>query len=330
MAPSTTIANPALWKIQGWTKTDFSKSSISFAEILSGGPPKDGIPSIDKPRFKTIKNLTTIETPKPQSPVIGLEINGDARAYPLSILIWHEIVNDSVGNTPVTVTYCPLCNAAIVFDRRDPSLKSQTGKSLKSNVLEFGTTGKLRHSDLIMYDRQTESWWQQFTGTAIIGKMLGTQLKIVPSRLESYAEFQKRHPNGKVLIPNNPNLRAYGKNPYVNYDTAKLPFLYRGEMPKGINPMARVVVIAKSSTPTAISLRLLRDKRRLKIGNITLSWRKGQASALDTAKIDMGRDVGTVIAWKKMPDGTRKDIAYDLTFAFVFHAFHPKYPIRTK
>ena len=98
-------------------------------------------------------------------PVIGLVVNGDARAYPLKILIWHEIVNDTVGGVPVTVTYCPLCNSAIVFER-----------TVDGRVLDFGTTGKLRNSDLVMYDRQTESWWQQFSGTAIVGAMTGTKL----------------------------------------------------------------------------------------------------------------------------------------------------------
>ena len=121
---------------------------------------------------------------------------------PLRILIWHEIVNDEVGGTPVTVTYCPLCNSAIVFDRRVPA-----------HVLDFGTTGKLRNSDLVMYDRQTESWWQQFTGEAIVGSLTGTELKLIPSRLEFFGEFRTRHPGGKVLIPNNPELRTTGATP---------------------------------------------------------------------------------------------------------------------
>ena len=154
------------WQQEGWTKTDFSKSRVSWLEIVSGGPPKDGIPSIDNPIFKAVagdKELT------PRDPVIELAIGGDARAYPLRILIWHEIVNDTVAGVPVTVTYCPLCNSAIVFDRRVPP-----------HVLDFGTTGKLRNSDLVMYDRQTESWWQQFTGEAIVGALTGTQLKLLP------------------------------------------------------------------------------------------------------------------------------------------------------
>ena len=148
-------ATPAQWRIEGWNKTDFNKTSIDFTEILSGGPPKDGIPSIDNPKFVELDKMSDLAGTEP---VIGLEINGDARAYPLRILIWHEIVNDVIGGTPIAVTYCPLCNSAVVFDRR-----------FEGKVLDFGTTGKLRNSDLVMYDRQTESWWQQFIGTAIVG-----------------------------------------------------------------------------------------------------------------------------------------------------------------
>ena len=305
-------ATPARWRMEGWNKTDFSKKSIDFREILSGGPPKDGIPSIDNPKFVPLADVSGLADTEP---VIGVEINGDARAYPLQILIWHEIVNDTVGGTPVTVTYCPLCNSAIVFDRR-----------FEGKVLDFGTTGKLRNSDLVMYDRQTESWWQQFIGTAIVGEYTGKELKGIPSRLESFANFKARNKKGKVLIPNSDNMRAYGRNPYAGYDTASAPFLYSGEMPKGINPMARVVVVKIDGKPQAVSLAILRKKGVMELGSVTLSWQKGQNSALDTTRISKGRDVGNVIAQRKTASGTQ-DIIYDVTFAFVFHAFHPKQPI---
>src|SRR6516165_2937234 len=149
----TLSADPISWRLE-WPRTDFSKHSVPFAGIKSGGPPKDGIPAID------------------------LSIGEDARAYPLRVLIWHEIANDIVGGTPVVVTYCPLCNAALVFER-----------VIDGRVLDFGTTGKLRNSDLVMYDRQTESWWQQFTGEAIAGAMTGRHLRLIPSRLESFDRF---------------------------------------------------------------------------------------------------------------------------------------------
>ena len=293
----------------GWDATDFTQISIPLGEIISGGPPKDGIPSIDRPKFKAIAEITDIAG---REPVLTVDIKGDARAYPLRVLTWHEIVNDTVGGTPVTVTYCPLCNAAIVFER-------QVGDKL----LDFGTTGLLRNSDLVMYDRQTQSWWQQFTGESIVGTMQGTKLELVPARLESFDLFKERHPGGKVLVPNNPAMRYYGANPYTGYDTSQAPFLYRGDLPKDINPMARVVVVRQDSGPLVYALEVLTKKGEVSHGELVFKWQKGQASALDTRNIAEGRDVGNVVVQRKTDAGL-KDVPYDVTFAFVVKAFHPE------
>ena len=297
------LANPSSWE-RFWPKTDFSKHSVPFAEIMSGGPPKDGIPSIDDPKFLP---LAEAEGLADTEPVIAVKIGDDARAYPLRVLIWHEIVNDTVGGTPVSVTYCPLCNSAIVFDRR-----------LDGRVLDFGTTGKLRNSDLVMYDRQTESWWQQFTGTGIVGELNGKMLKFLPARVESFALFKQRHAGGRVLVPNNPGTRPYGANPYQGYDSAARPFLYRGEMPEGIAPMAYVVKIGKEAWPLA----LIRERGELTAGDLRLRWVAGQNSALDAGTIAQGRDIGNVIVERRHGE-TWQDEVHDLTFAFVFHAFVP-------
>ncbi len=306
-------ATPERWRAEGWNKTDFSKTAIDLAEIMSGGPPKDGIPSIDNPEFVAAGQVNDIGA---KEPVIGFAMNGKARAYPLRILMWHEIVNDEVGGVPVSVTYCPLCNSAIVFDRR-----------FDGKILDFGTTGKLRNSDMVMYDRQTETWWQQFTGEGIVGQYMGKELKTFPARLESFERFKKRHPKGEVLIPNDPSMRAYGRNPYVNYDLASRPFLYNGEMPKDINPMARVVVFEDKGKLTAVSLKLLREKGSVTVGGVTLTWETGQNSALENERINRGRDVGNVVA-QRTAQGGPEDVTYDVTFAFVFHAFFPDRPIR--
>ena len=296
-------ANPGQWE-RFWPKTDFSKHSVAFEEIMSGGPPKDGIPSIDDPKFVPLSEAKDLAATEP---VVSFKIGDDARAYPLRILIWHEIVNDTVGGVPVSVTYCPLCNSAIVFDRR-----------LDGRVLDFGTTGKLRNSDLVMYDRQTESWWQQFTGTGIVGEFDGRVLKFLPSRVESFALFKERHANGRVLVPNNPSMRPYGANPYQGYDSAARPFLYRGDFPEGIAPMAYVVKVGKEAWP----LDLIRKKGELIAGDIRLRWVAGQNSALDSEVIAEGRDIGNLIVERRDGDAW-KDEVHDLTFAFVFHAFVP-------
>ena len=303
------LAGPGAWRSE-WPNTDFDQSSVDFDQILSGGPPKDGIPSIDDPKFESIEATAGLPA---QEPVIGLTINGESRAYPLRILTWHEIVNDVVGGIPVAVTYCPLCNSAIVFDRR-----------VDGKATEFGTTGKLRNSDLVMYDRDTESWWQQFMGEAIVGRRTGTRLKMIPARLESMEKFRQRHPNGLVLVPNNPRLRAYGANPYVGYDSGSRPYFPVSRMPEGIAPLARVVRVEDR----AWSLALLRERGRIEEAGLVLTWEAGQASALDSRAIAEGRDVGNVTVQRRGAGDALEDVPYDVTFAFVFASFHPEGQLR--
>ena len=306
-APTALAAPGDRWQYE-WPKTDFTITSVDFAEIFSGGPPKDGIPAIDDPQFAPIDE---VELPDIE-PVIGFGIGGDMRAYPLRVLMWHEIVNDVVGGVPVAVTFCPLCNASMVFDRR-----------VDGQVLDFGTTGKLRHSDLIMYDRQTESWWQQFLGEAIVGSMTGKRLKLLPARIESFAKFRARAPQGKVLIPGFSLFRRYGKNPYEGYDSLSTPWLFKGAMPANIAPLARVVTVGGE----AWSLDLLRKTGRIEKDGMVITWEPGQASALDTAVIANGFDVGNVTVQRKNADGVMEDIPYGVDFAFAFNAFYPDSPI---
>lgn len=242
-------------------------------------------------------------------PVIGLVIGDDARAYPLRILIWHEIVNDVVGGVPVAITYCPLCNTSIVFDRR-----------VEGQMYDFGTTGNLRYSDLVMYDRQTESWWQQYSGEAIVGNLAGKRLKALPSRLESLADFRRRAPHGRVLVPHNPSARNYCASPYAGYDRSPTPFLFTGRLPEGVEPMMRVVAVDADAWP----LPLLARDGEVMHNKLRISWHPGQRSALDDARIERGRDVGNIRVTR---DG--KDVTYIVTFAFAFFAFNPNGVLHT-
>ncbi len=303
-------AQPAAWKAE-WPRTDFDRRSVELSEIVSGGPPKDGIPAIDAPRFRPAGEVEL----DGREPVITVAIGNAVRAYPLQILIWHEIVNDTLGGRPIAVTFCPLCNTGIVFDRR-----------LGDRVLDFGTTGKLRNSDLVMYDRQTESWWQQFTGRAIVGELTGSELTMLPSRLESFARFLARHPDGEVLVPADPRLRRYGTNPYAGYDRAARPFLYGGPLPEEIAPLQRVVRVGAE----AWSLALVREKGRIEAGDLVITWEPGQASALDSATIREGIDVGNVLVQRRRADGGLADVVYSVDFAFAFRAFYPDAPLHTR
>ncbi|MGH2398645.1 MAG: DUF3179 domain-containing protein [bacterium] len=276
-------------------KTDFTKHSIPLSEIISGGPPKDGIPAIDKPAFESLEAAG--KWLKPNEPVILVERNGDPRAYPMQILIWHEIVNDTVGGTPTTITFCPLCNTAIAFDRR-----------LDGLVLDFGTTGRLRFSDLVMYDRQSESWWQQITGEAIVGSLTGKRLSMLPAQIVAWETFRQTFPKGKVLSRNTGFPRSYGANPYVGYDDINSsPFLYSGPQDKRLRPMERVVTVSIEREDVAYPFSTL---ERVRVVNdaaggtpLVVIFVKGVASALDRSSIADSRDIGTAAVFQRRLDG---------------------------
>lgn len=299
---SAACANPSLWRAE-WPDTDFERTNIAaWSEILSGGPPKDGIPAINDPTFLDVQNENRIGD---REPVITVEIDGARpRAYPVRYLTWHEIVNDRVGGVPVAVTFCPLCNSGITFDRR-----------VRGQELTFGVSGKLRNSDMVMYDCETQSWWQQAVGRGIVGEMTGADLTALPSWMESWGEFRARNPDG--LVMNQPDYRRdYGNNPYTGYDRSSQPFLYNGENPPhGIPPLLRVVRVDDRAWP----LTRFQAASEIHEAGVVLTWTSGQASALDTRQINEGRDVGTI----RVRDSAGRDVPHDVMFAFAFHAFWP-------
>lgn len=296
-------ANPDRWA-QGWPNTDFSKTSVDFSTIFSGGPPKDGIPALDKLAFLPANQDTALD---PREPVVTLELPGaEPRSYPIRYLMWHEIANDRIGDVPVTVTFCPLCNSALVFDGR-----------LGGEVLTFGVSGMLRYSDMIMYDRNSDSWWQQFTGEAVVGDKLGQKLKTLPSWMESFAEYKARNPKGLVMQEPKGFSRSYGRNPYEGYDSSAQPFLYRGENPPhDIPPLERVVRVGKHAWP----LSRLANSGSVTEEGVTITWAAGMASALDQSSIANSRDIGSI----RVRDAKGQDVPHEVVFAFAFHAFEPK------
>jgi hypothetical protein len=270
------------------------KPLVDPADIRSGGPPPDGIPAVDRPRFEKAGAVRWLDD---REPVLALDLSGQARAYPVQILVWHEIVNDTVGDMPVAVTYCPLCNSALAFDRR-----------VAGRVVDFGTSGKLYNSDLVMYDRQTKSLWVQFLGKAVAGRLTGTKLRAYPVATVSWRDWRAAHPDGWVLSRDTGFSRGYGTNPYPGYDdVGSSPFLVAGKTDGRLAAKDRVVGIRRGTDAVAVVTSRLRIERVQEVevgGQAVVMWLSaGTASALDSDQVRSGRDVGASGAFDPVVDG---------------------------
>ena len=276
--------------------TDFSLHTIPYDEIFSGGPPKDGIPAVDNPHF-----VSTAEADawlEDLEPVAVFQENEDVRVYPFQILTWHEIVNDVVGGRPVAVTFCPLCNTAITFDA-----------TVNGQQLDFGTTGRLRYSNLLMYDHQTESWWQQASGEAVIGELAGERLTFLPATIVSWAEARAEYPEAQVLSRETGFRRDYGRNPYAGYDNINSsPFLFRGPAtPDQLPAMARVTTVELNGEAVAYPNDVLQEvgvvNDTVAGVDVAVFWQPGLASALDSSSLADGQDVGASGVFERTLDG---------------------------
>lgn len=271
-------------EVADW-KTDFSKHRVPLREFMSGGPPRDGIPPIDSPEFVSQKIGDSFLTS--EDPVIAVEIGGRARAYPIQILVWHEIVNDTLSERPIIVTYCPLCNSALAFSRE-----------VKGRDLTFGTTGNLRRSDLVMWDRQTESWWQQIGGEAMVGELTGAKLRRIDSQVLSWRDFKLRYQSGAVLSRNTGYRRDYGKTPYQGYDSPESPPFGQGKPDERLPPKERVAAISRGEETVVIPFSALVKQPVIQTSvsgrPVVVFFKGGVRSVLDKTKIRDSRDTGTV------------------------------------
>jgi hypothetical protein len=270
------------------------KPLVDPAQIVSGGPPPDGIPPIDKPRFHPVGDVNFLHD---SEPVLSLRIGDDARAYPVQIMIWHEIVNDVVGGVPVTVTYCPLCNSAVAYDRR-----------VGERILDFGTSGRLYRSALVMYDRQTESLWSHFTGQAVAGVLTGINLKLHPVATVSWADWRMSHPTGHVLSRVTGHRRDYGRNPYPGYDDVSTsPFLFEGKVDDRLAAKTKVIGLRDGDASVAVLHDELVKRRTIDVtlaGRRLVVWAKrGTTSALDASSLAEGREVGATGVFVPAADG---------------------------
>jgi hypothetical protein len=264
----------------------FPDPLIDLDHLVSGGPPPDGIPPIDDPKFQPADQVDWLEG---QEPLLSLTVGEESRGYPLQVMTWHEIVNDTVGGTPVTVTYCPLCNSGVAFHR-------QVGERL----LDFGTSGMLYADNLVMYDRQTESLWPQLTGQASVGALTGTQLEAIPIGVVGWDQFRTAHPDALVLTRDTGFDRDYGRNPYTGYDDPDGGLLVEppGGRDERLPVKERVIGIQVGNDALAVT----RDRVArtgvlpVQVGgtDLVILHQPGQASALDADRVSDGQDIGSV------------------------------------
>ena len=289
----------ARFSTRAWT-TDFSRHTVPYSEISAGNPRRDGIPPIDDPNFTTPASAS--DWVGELEPVVALELNGEAKAYPLQILTWHEIVNDNIGGEPVLVTFCPLCNSALAFLR-----------TLDGVVYDFGVSGNLRFSDLIMWDRQTESWWQQLSGEGIVGQMAGRQLTFLPASIISFGDFAEAHPDGLVLSRDTGFQRPYGQNPYVGYDRVdQPPFLFDTsvrELDGRLQPKERVAAFTIGDAAAAFPFSVLNEERVVNytVGgkDIVVFFKPGTKSALDNLLIGNSKEIGASGVFEATVNGAK-------------------------
>ena len=280
-----------------WKKNDLSQRTVDLLELYAGQVP-DAIPAIDNPQFQSQEEGDAWLTQ--EAPVFALELNGDARAYPLWILNYHEVVNDTVGKRPVVVTYCPLCNTAIVFDRE-----------VEGQVRTFGVSGLLRGSNLVMFDRESETWWQQFTGQGLVGELAGKQLQFIAGQLVSWSEFKRTYPQGRVLSQDTGFERDYTYNVYDSYDifTGPISRYYDGELNDALPPTQRILGVTIKNVPAAYPFSVL---QRVPVLNtevdgepLVILYDPNVQTNLGDRDIVDGRRVGAAVAYRPVVDGVR-------------------------
>lgn len=275
---------------------DLTNSLIPADQILQGGPPRDGIPSIDKPKFVAARSANFL---KPGDRVIGVTYNGESRAYPINILNWHEIVNDSIRGKAVSVTYCPLCGTGLVYEG-----------SVNGRALTLGVSGLLYNSDVLLYDRETQTLWSQILSKAINGPLSGQKLTMISSSQTSWAKWLKQHPNTKVLSTDTGFNRDYTRSPYGNYDNNTETYFPVNAQSRQYHPKERVMGITINGKHKAYPFAEL-----AKLGT-TRFQDQFQGKQL-TLEIDVPNRDGKIL------DANGKPIDLVNGFWFAWYAFHP-------
>jgi len=289
-----------------WT-TDWTNATIDISELragLGGSDTRDGIPPLDNPKYETVDEAG--EWLGDNEPGALVQVDGDAWFYPLAIMTSHEIVNDVLGETPVAVTYCPLCNTAIAYDRR-----------VGDDTLRFGVSGLLRKSDLVMWDELTTSLWQQITGEGIVGQFAGVQLEPVSTSIVSFGQLRESFPEALSLSPDTGFARRYGTNPYVSYSSGQGPIssFFVDELDDRLPALSRIVGVSFDGVDRAYPFDLLTAAKVVNdtVGStpIAVFWGGDTADALDANVIAESAPIGTAVAYDRVVNGTELTFTAD-------------------
>jgi len=288
---------PAISRAQDLNGFDLSKASIPFKEILRGGPPKDGIPAIDNPKFAPVGKASFLED---DDKVFGVSFGNDRRAYPLSILVFHEIVNDVVGGRPVAITYCPLCGTAMAFDRK-----------FGEDILSFGVSGLLYQSDVLMYDRKTESLWSQLAMRSVSGKMMGKKLNWLLGEMMTWKAWREKYPDSSVLTTETGFFRDYRIVPYRGYEQSSRVNFPFPEVRRELRNKEWVAGVIVNSKAYSFSLKKLAAEPDHK------AILKDDDTLLDVTYNPVTREVQVL-------DENGKSVPVVQVFWFAWQAFYPE------
>ncbi|MFT6334122.1 MAG: hypothetical protein ACJATI_000854 [Halioglobus sp.] len=284
-------------------ETDTTKHIIELSEI-SVAVPRQTFPTIDYPNF--IGKAEGLESFFEHEPVISVSIGGESKAYPLNMLTMHKISNDSLGGIPILPTFCPLCNASVVYDRR----LTHGGQEY---VLEFEVSGMLRNSDMVMADKQTQTWWQQLMGVGLVGDLNGAELEVIPSMVLSVKDYFERYPNGLILSPNTGTAaeERYGTNPYTNYDslgnTPWVRYFDQSKLDTRLPAMERVIDLEGENSYKIYPFSIIAKKGvindRYDKKNIVIFYKEGTVSVLDKSDISKSKSIGSATMFSSEIDG---------------------------
>jgi len=278
------------------------KYLVDPSKILSGGPPKDGIPSIDNPKFVTVAEAD--EWIEDNELVLAIIYKHVKRVYPLQIMVWHEIVNDEIVGDPVLITYCPLCGSGIAFE----------GK-IDGAEVEFGTSGKLYNSNLVMYDRKTNSYWTQIDGLAVVGELTGTKLKPVSIDTVVWRDWKKTHPDSEVLSQDTGFTRNYGNDPYGSYYEDSYLIFQVENTNNRVHPKTVIFGIEVDGVHKAYRENDLKEQGIIE-------------DTVNGVRIKVERDDAGVVKITNLD--TSDEIVKERDFWFAWYAFHPETQLYTK